>query len=985
VLRLLEDYLASLERGVPLRPEELLAQHPDLAQPLREYLASLEFLHRAALNLHSSEPASKAGLEPEVVELGQLGDFRLLREIGRGGMGVVYEAEQVSLSRRVALKVLPFAAPLDSKQLQRFKNEAQAAAHLHHANIVPVFGVGCERGVHYYAMQFIEGLTLAAVIRELRENVEFRRTNDEGMPNSRMPKDQRRNHDESKESDHLEVSALARTGIRHSTLEILSSFGMGHSSFFRTAANLGLQAAEALEHAHELGIVHRDIKPANLLVDERGNLWITDFGLAHCQSQIGLTLSGDLVGTLRYMSPEQALGKRGLVDHRADVYSLGVTLHELLTLEPAFSGIDREEVLRQIAFEEPRPPRQRNKAIPRELETIVLKAIEKTPDGRYATAKELADDLRRFLEDKPIRASRPTLAQRAAKWSRRHRSVVWAGLLLLVTALIGSGVATLLIARQRDAADANYQLAKENLDTAYEILNDYVVTAENRLTRGKELTPEEHRLLEKMLAFYGRIAQENSRDPSVRLKTAKAFRRIASVQEILGQAKQALAAYQQALDISKKLSSEFPHDPEFKQDLAQNYSSLGGVFETFLYSGRRAEVEKAHAEALRIQEQLVEEFPANLDYLHDLGLTHARLGYMRLYGGATEAGAGPLAEAELHVRRALAIREQLVQAKPKEFIYRQQLGGTLGNYADLLMATGEFQEAEKIVRRELELRRKLADEHPDALDARDFLADAYMNVAQLRDCRGQFQEAAAALREELRIRKMNAAENPGMWLYLTIVARSHRRLGDALRRSGAQEESMAAYNDAIAVCKEVIGPHPDCADAYILLGQALSRTGAKKEAVAAWEQVFQHGRDKAQAANSVARAFATSLDLRLQNREEAVHLTQAVQLAQKAVDLVPESGWYWNTLGAACYRAGQWKDAVEALENSMQLRSGGDGADWFLLAMAHQQLDQWAEARMWYDRAVPWMDKYKPYDEELCGFRAEAAALLGMAEKPGPK
>src|SRR5438552_4435355 len=169
---------------------------------------------------------------------------------------------------------------------------------------------------------------------------------------------------------------------------------------FQMVARLGVQAAEALEHAHQLGIVHRDIKPANLLIEgEPGalatgvRLWITDFGLAHCQSQAGLTMTGDLVGTLRYMSPEQALAKRVVVDHRTDIYSLGVTLYELLTLEPAFDGHDRQELLRQIAFDEPRRPRRWNRAIPHELETIVLKALEKNPADRYATAQELADDL----------------------------------------------------------------------------------------------------------------------------------------------------------------------------------------------------------------------------------------------------------------------------------------------------------------------------------------------------------------------------------------------------------------------------------------------------------------------------------------------------------------------------------------------------------------------------------------------------------------
>src|SRR5262249_39760930 len=179
---------------------------------------------------------------------------------------------------------------------------------------------------------------------------------------------------------------------------------------------LGVQAALALEHAHQLGVIHRDIKPANLLVDGRGHLWVTDFGLAHVLGDPKLTLTGDLVGTLRYMSPEQALAQRVIVDHRTDVYSLGATLYELLTLEPPFRGTDRQERLRQSAAEDPEPPRRLDPAIPADLETVVLKALAKEPEGRYTTAQELADDLHRFLEDRPIRARKPNLPQRAAKW-----------------------------------------------------------------------------------------------------------------------------------------------------------------------------------------------------------------------------------------------------------------------------------------------------------------------------------------------------------------------------------------------------------------------------------------------------------------------------------------------------------------------------------------------------------------------------------------
>ncbi len=187
----------------------------------------------------------------------------------------------------------------------------------------------------------------------------------------------------------------------------------GTEAFFGLSARLGIQAAEALDHAHRQGVVHRDIKPANFMVDCRGNLWVTDFGLARIQADGGLTLTGDLLGTLRYMSPEQALAKRLLIDHRSDIYSLGATLYELLTLEPAHGGSDRHEMLRRIIFEEPQPPRRINPALPRDLETIVLKALAKEPAERYATAQELADDLRRYLEEKPIRrGGRPRMTAR---------------------------------------------------------------------------------------------------------------------------------------------------------------------------------------------------------------------------------------------------------------------------------------------------------------------------------------------------------------------------------------------------------------------------------------------------------------------------------------------------------------------------------------------------------------------------------------------
>ncbi|HZW35207.1 MAG TPA: protein kinase, partial [Isosphaeraceae bacterium] len=232
-------------------------------------------------------------------------------------------------------------------------------------------------------------------------------------------------------------------------------------AYFRNVARLGGEAAAALEHAHQVGIVHRDIKPANLMVDVKGHLWVTDFGLARLQSDSGLTITGDLVGTLRYMSPEQALGQRGYLDHRTDIYSLGVTLYELLTLAPAFGGQDRIALLRRIAEEEPRAPRKLDETIPRDLETIVLKAMAKEPAARYRTAQELADDLGRFLEHKPIRARRPTTWDRALKLCRRHAGLVAAALVMLLLAAAALAAALVRIGHERDLAAASAQAARE--------------------------------------------------------------------------------------------------------------------------------------------------------------------------------------------------------------------------------------------------------------------------------------------------------------------------------------------------------------------------------------------------------------------------------------------------------------------------------------------------------------------------------------------
>jgi serine/threonine protein kinase len=545
--QVVDEFLERINRGEQPDVESYVRRYPQLAAVLRQMLPALQLMR-----VPVGEPAPTGDLLAGSSPLaGTLGDYRLLREVGRGGMGVVYEAEQISLGRRVALKMLPFAAALDDRQLQRFKNEAHAAAHLHHQNIVPVYGVGHERGVHYYAMQFIEGQTLAAVIQDLRR-LEGRDSKDEpaAVPQVTGPYTP---SPPGPEAPPVQPPTQAALTTERSAK---------NPAFFRKAAQLGVQAAEALEHAHQLGVLHRDIKPANLLVDVRGNLWITDFGLAQVQSDTRLTLTGDILGTLRYMSPEQALAKRVQVDHRTDVYSLGVTLYELVTLEPACDGQDREDVLRQIAFEEPKPPRHRNRAIPVELETIILKAVAKNPAERYATAQELADDLRRFLEDKTIRAKRPTVVQRLAKWGRRHRGVLGTLAISTAVALVVVTVVALIGYWRTSAALEREATARRQADRARatsEAVNNFLV---------KEML--------------------TAADPE------RAQGRTVSVKEILDAA-------------SVKVGTAFPDQPEVEADLRH---TIGASYRSI---GRYTDAEPHLARALRIRRELFgEEHPDSL-------------------------------------------------------------------------------------------------------------------------------------------------------------------------------------------------------------------------------------------------------------------------------------------------------------------------------------------------------------------------------------
>jgi serine/threonine protein kinase/WD40 repeat protein len=471
--QIVEEFAARFRRGERPALAEYTQRYPELAEEIRE-------LFPAVVEVERVEPAVKT---TPPTPLRQVGDYRILREIGRGGMGVVYEAEQSSLGRRVALKVLPLHGGADGKAVERFKREARAAAKLHHTNIVPVFEVGEDGPVCFYAMQFIQGQGLDQVIAELRRlrSVSDRRKQSTAHEPARTQDFSAEELARSMLTGHFHAQDLTaglntqdsakrvpgpeeferlralRRGA-HSTTNLpssatlpgqtdLSAAEKDHLQYFESIARIGRQTASALAHAHERGIIHRDIKPSNLLLDATGIVWVTDFGLAKTE-EADLTNPGDILGTFRYMAPERF---KGHSDPRSDVYALGITLYELLVLRPAFEGRDRATLMSEISNDEPPRPRSLDRRIPRDLETIVTKAIAKDPARRYPTAEAIAEDLSRFLENRPILARRVSTPERVWRWCRRNRAVALllsAVFLLLICLTIGSIAVAVRLSRQ---------------------------------------------------------------------------------------------------------------------------------------------------------------------------------------------------------------------------------------------------------------------------------------------------------------------------------------------------------------------------------------------------------------------------------------------------------------------------------------------------------------------------------------------------------